>query len=222
MTIGIGMILDNSVLLWADGRLSRFAENTPVVADDQDKIDIIGSNLALMTAGVEMLGEQAVANFRLNYKHSLNRFQIADLTKYVVETSWRYFTVAEGFEMHDPSINCGFLVAGHDVDRAPFLILAQQLYQQPVGLQITTESYQFAVNCSDPASALSIVARELDERLTDAAVTGSYTDYLEQVIAAGADAIRSVGESDPFVGGTIRCAISNRGTGFVKQILPCA
>lgn len=213
------MITDNSVLLWADGRISRFDEGTSVVADDQDKIEIIDANLALMTAGVEMLGKQAVDNFRLNYNRSLNSVQIADLTKYVLETAWSYFTVAKGFEMEHPAINGSLLVAGHDNHGAPFLILAQQLYRRPVGLQTAAESYEILVNCSDAADALGSVERELGKRLTDAAVTGSYAAYLEEVIEAGGDAIRSVAATNRFVGGTIRCAISNRGAAFVKRIL---
>jgi hypothetical protein len=218
MTMGVGMILDNTVMLWADGRLGRFGKPGEVVTDDEDKIIIIGPHLALMTSGVHMVGENVVSNIRLNYHPGLTLAQIIDLVEYCLTNSWNYFTVGEGFDTSHPGVNCGLLLAGLAAGQ-PFVLLSRQLYRKPIPPQFETSPYQVIVNCRDTEEGLAIAREEFSRQLTDELCTGTYDNYLEAVTRVGASAIRKVAEVDDSVGGVIRCAISKRGAPFEKKVV---
>lgn len=218
MTMGMGMILDGSVLLWADGRSGRFGEPGTIVSDNDDKIVIIGSHLSLMTSGVQMLGEDVVNGIRLDYHPGLTLPQITALVESCLTNSWNHFTVADGFDMNQPSINCGILLAGFALGQ-PFLLLSRQLYRKPIPPQSVTAPYEAAVNCRDSEKGLAIVNEEFNRQMTNELCTGTYDSYVEAVTRMGASAIRRVAEEDDSVGGVIRCAISKWGAPFEKKIV---
>ena len=213
------MVLDRrTAMLWADGRVGRFGMPGEIVTDDDDKIVILGPHLALMTSGVQMLGDNVVSNIRLNYHPGLTLPQIIDLVEFCLTNSWNYCTVAEGFDMNHPGVNCGVLLAGSAAGQ-PFILLSRQLYRRPIPPQFETEPYQIAVSCRDTERGLAIVNEEFSRQMTDELTRGSYDSYVEAVTKIGASAIRKVAEGDDSVGGVIRCAISKRGTPFEKKVV---
>jgi hypothetical protein len=60
MTMGLAMVLDGSVVLWADGRKCTIDDPETPVAEDDDKIEIIAPQLTLMTSGVDLLGQRVI------------------------------------------------------------------------------------------------------------------------------------------------------------------
>jgi hypothetical protein len=84
-------------MLWADGRICRFDSPGTPEKDDNDKIQLIGPYLALMTGGIESIGARVIKDIEFNYNIGLSMAQIVNLAEFCLTNCWRDMKVAEGF-----------------------------------------------------------------------------------------------------------------------------
>ncbi len=127
-------------------------------------------------------------------------------------------TVAEGFDVNDPKVNCGILAAGIAQGQL-FAFLSQGLYARNLPTQIATEPYQRVVNCPDSQTALAIANEIFDTEMTAELCEGTYDDYVTAVERIGLLTIRRVAENHTMVGGTVRCAMLKPNSVFEKRII---
>ena len=218
MTMGVAMILDRTVLLWADGRICRLDSPGTPEQDDEDKIQLIGPHLAVMTSGIKFIGERVIKDIEFNYHVDLNLTQIVDLVEFCLANCWRDMNVAEGFDVNSPNFNCGVLAAGIALDQ-PFAFRSGCLFQKNIPTQMTSESYQIVVNSQDSESALAIADQVFQTEMTDELCEGTYDAYVTAVERIGLLTMRRVAENDSQIGGTVRCAVLKPNSVFEKKII---
>jgi hypothetical protein len=218
MTMGLAMILDRTVMLWADGRICRFDNPGIPERDDDDKIRLIGPYLAVMTSGIGLMGERVVKDVEINYHVELNLAQIINLVEFCLSNCWRDMKVADGFDVNDPSVNCGILAAGVALNQ-PFVFRSGCLYRKNVPTQLTNEPYQIVVNSRDSENALAIADQVFRTEMTGELCEGTYENYLTTVERIGFLTMGRVAKYDSSIGGIVRCAVLKPNSVFEKKII---
>ena len=218
MTMGLAMILDRTVMLWADGRVCCFDSPGIPERDDDDKIHLIGPYLAVMTSGIGLLGERVVKDIEFNYHVGLSLAQLIDLVEFCLSNCWTDIKVAEGFDVNDPHVNCGILAAGVALNQ-PFAFRSACLYQKNIPTQMTNEPYQIVVSSRDTENALAIANQVFNTEMTDELCEGTYDDYLTRVERIGLLTMGRVAKNDSSIGGIVRCAVLKPNSVFEKKIL---
>jgi hypothetical protein len=147
MTIGIAVLVADTVMFVADGRMRRFdAPEQPMISDDVNKIFPIGPSFAAVTCGVGQVTDAAVRQIEYNLQphHTLN--EVLDLVSISLEEAWKSHApqFPPGLDLTDPHIN-GTLLIGGLAAGVEFIGSAQHhfLGQKPTKVATLSDSLQF-------------------------------------------------------------------------------
>jgi hypothetical protein len=211
MSIGIAVLLPDSIILVADGRMRRFdAPGQPIISDDVNKIVLIGQSFALVTCGVSQITDPAAKQLEcdLQPQHPLN--EVLDLVSLRLEEAWNVHAphFPPALDLTDPHINATLLMGGLAADRE-FIGSVQHYYlgKRPTQVATLSNSLQFVTVCAEQQVAGDYLEARLIEKL---AYAGS-EQRVGLMIEAAAETIRFMETRDSSIGGTIRYLILRRG-----------
>ncbi len=211
MSIGIAVLLPDSIVLVADGRMRRFdAPGQPIIADDVNKIVLIGQSFALVTCGVGQITDPAAKQleYDLHPHHAVN--EVLDLVSLRLEEAWNLHAphFPPALDLTDPHINATFLIGGLAADRE-FIGSVQHhdLGKRPGQVAMLSDALQFVTICVEQQVAGDYFEARLIQKL-------AYAESEQRVglmIEAAAETIRFMETRDLSIGGTIRYLLLRRG-----------
>lgn len=211
MSIGIAVLLPDSIIFVADGRMRRFdAPGQPVISDDVNKVVRIGQSFAVVTCGVGQITDPAAKQleYDLEPHHSLN--EVLDLVSLRLEEAWNVHApqFPAALDLTDPHMNATLLIGGLAADRE-FIGAVQHHYlgKRPIKVATLAESLQFVTVCFEQEVADDYFEARLIEKLRYA---GS-EQRVGLMIEAAAETVRFMQTRDSSIGGTIRYLILRRG-----------
>jgi hypothetical protein len=216
MTIGIAVLMSDSIMFVADGRMRRFdAPGQPILSDDVNKIFLIGQSFAVVTCGVSQVTDTAAKQieFKLQPHNTLN--EVLNLVSLSLEESWKFHAprFPPGLDLTDPHINATLLIGGLAAG-TEFIGLAQHHYlgKRPSKVASLSDSLQFLIVCVEQEIASDYFEARLIDRLALRPASMEIEERIRLMIEAAAETVRFMETRDLSIGGTIRYLILRRGT----------
>jgi hypothetical protein len=216
MTIGVGFLLDDRVILIADGKTVSLPDYR-LVADDTDKIEFIGDHAFAISFGVERATKTALQLLRRHFDPSSKLEDIRDLAYGSVKRGFAEFEHELGPQVDrtNPELKASLIIAGI-VQDTPFLTASLCGFGTSQVPLLISRSPDCIFLGGEEHSAKTMFAAKcsqfVDENLRLEVLS-------EKILDACRVTIREIERSDPVYGGTIRYVTVIRGQASTRGIL---
>lgn len=228
MTIGIGITLDDGVLLVADGRYT-YPDGRPTV-DNFDKFEPVTTSIRAIAFGERAATSIALQRLRqdlLNQHDEVSPEEVRRRVTDYLETSWNNLVDKLGEEevLQREDMQAALLVGGLSAN-IPFITVARftvdrkrGLTSKPEDLLVTTSSDSIVLGGEKQEADVhfGIEAQRAFEQHSASPGEGLENDLVSALLNLAATTIRMVETSDETVGGTIRYMCIRRGYQYPRS-----
>lgn len=211
MSIGIGLIVPDGVILIADGRRGYPQSANSHVIDDADKLIPLDDHIFTIPFGVVQATDLATLVLKSSLKSSSSPASIQDAVYTSLKLAWNQLLMrlASDVNINHPTMRAALIVGGISQNES---FIAACLHGSGVDLEpiLITDSYKFIVLGGEEHKSNLHFADQLEVIMKEEAwdfSEGPFNRCIERILEAANNTIRHIEGLDSSIGGIIKYTI---------------
>ncbi len=221
MSIGIGLIIPDGVILVADGRRRYPQSDNSHFIDDADKVNPLGDHIFTIPIGFVQVTELATPILKSSIKSISSPESIKDAVYTSLKIAWNQILMmlASDVDINHPTMRAALIVGGIS-QKEPFIAACLHgtgVDQKPL---LIKDSFNFIVIGGEEHESNFHFKKQLETIMKEEAWNfseGPLNRYIERILKAANNTIRHIGNLDNSIGGIVNYAIIRKDFPVIKE-----